>query len=39
MAATCPPVEAAIVITSPGVAWNVTLADQGLLVPPAARQQ
>ena len=38
-AATCPPVAAAIVITWPGVAWNVTLADQGLRVPPAARQQ
>jgi hypothetical protein len=38
-AATCPPVAAAIVITAPGVTWNVTLADHGLLVPPAARQQ
>ena len=38
-AATCPPVEAAIVITWPGVAVNVTLADHGLRVPPAARQQ
>ena len=38
-AATCPPVAAAIVITWPGVARNVTLADHGLRVPPAARQQ
>jgi putative peptide zinc metalloprotease protein len=38
-AATCPPVAAAIVITWPGVARNATLADHGLRVPPAARQQ
>ncbi len=38
-AATCPPVAAAIVITWPGAARKVTLADHGLRVPPAARQQ
>jgi hypothetical protein len=38
-AATCPPVAAAMVITWPGVARKVTLADYGLRVPPAAWQQ
>ena len=38
-AATCPPVAAAMVITWPGAARKVTLADHGLRVPQAARQQ
>lgn len=33
-AATCPPVEATIVITAPGVTWNVTLADLGCFACP-----
>lgn len=38
-AATCPPAAAAIVVTWRGLARNVTRADDGLPVPPTARQQ